>query len=323
MKSATWRRLRRDRLAVGAAGAIVGVVLILFVGGTVAERLLGHGPNDIFPFAVNADQKPVGPWSRVPDVGLLYGVRAPPHAKTTLLVLGGDGPLGRDEFLRLLDGGRTSLEVALGATLLALVIGVAFGTAAGYFGGWVDTIFSRATEFAMAFPVLLFLIMLGSTVGGLLDRFTLGGLLERGVVSLILLIGALTWYYPARIIRARVLELREREFVEASRSLGAGPWRIMRTHLLPHLTTPIVVYGTLMIGTNILLEAGVTFLGVGLHLPTASWGSMLSSAWGGVTSPAVSSSTNTVWLTLFPSLAIMVSVMAFNLLGEGLREALE
>jgi peptide/nickel transport system permease protein len=322
-----WRRasgrLGRDRLTFAAGIVIAALLLAVFAGPPIAERVLGHGPDDIFPYAVDLAQKPVGPWTRVPDVHLIEGPAAPPHAKRTLLVLGGDGPLGRDEFLRLLNGGRTSLEVALGATLLALLVGVVAGAAAGYFGGWVDAVFSRATEFVMAFPVLLFLIMLGSTVGDFFDQVTLSGFLERGVVSLIVLIAAFTWYYPARIIRARVIELREREFVEASRSLGAGPWRIMRTHLLPHLWGPIVVYGTLMIGTNILLEAGVTFLGVGLRLPTASWGSLLSSAWGGITNPVPSNPSNTIWLTLFPSLGIMLSVMAFNLLGEGLRESLE
>jgi peptide/nickel transport system permease protein len=323
VKATFWRRLAREKLTLAAAIATSLIVLVLFAGPPIAERLLGHGPNDIFPYAVDLSQKPVGPWTRVPDVHLLLGPAPPAHAKKTLLILGGDGPLGRDEFLRLLNGGRTSLEVALGAAVLALLIGVGLGTTAGYFGGWVDAVFSRATEFVMAFPVLLFLIMLGSTVGGLLDGVTLSGFVEPGVVSLIVLIAAFTWYYPARIVRARVLELREREFVEASRSLGAGPWRIMRTHLVPHLWSTIVVYGTLMIGTNIVLEAGVTFLGVGLHLPTASWGSLLASAWGGITSPIVSSSSSTIWVTLLPSLGIMASVMAFNLLGEGFREALE
>ena len=221
---------------------------------------------------------------------------------------------GRDEFLRLLYGAQVSLEVAGVATILGMSIGVTMGAMAGYFGGWVDTIVSRLTEIVMAFPLLLFAIALASTVGPRLNGVTLG-FLGKGVLALTLVIGCFSWYYPARIIRAQVLSLREKEFVEAARMIGASDARIIRSHLLPHLVAPIIVYSTLVFATNILFEAGLSFLGVGIQLPTASWGNLLSTA------PEFY--TTQPWLMLWPGLAILLTTLAFNLLGDGLRDAFD
>ena len=196
---------------------------------------------------------------------------------TSFFLLGSDSQLGRDEFLRLLYGARVSLEVAIGATILGMVVGVLMGAIAGYFGGWMDTIVSRITEIVMAFPVLLFIIALASTVGDRLNRVTFG-FLQPGVFTLTIVIGVFGWYYPARIIRAVVLSLREKEFVEAARMLGASDARIIRSHLLPHLVAPIIVYSTLIIAQNVLLEAGLSFLGIGIPLEVPSWGNLLSTA---------------------------------------------
>src|SRR5207247_10166461 len=181
-------------------------------------------------------------------------------------------------------------------------------------GGWTDTFVSRVTEIVMAFPVLLFIIALASTVGDRLNNITFG-FLQPGVVTLTVVIGVFGWYYPARIIRAQVLSLREKEFVEAARMIGASDARIIKSHLLPHLVAPIIVYSTLVFAQNILFEAGLSFLGVGIQLPTAGWGNLLSSAPQYYTAQP--------WLMLWPWLAVLLTTLSFNLLGDGLRDAFD
>jgi ABC-type dipeptide/oligopeptide/nickel transport system permease subunit len=297
------------------------VVLAVWAGTPLLSLALGHGPNDPFPYAVSETTlSPVGPWSHVPDQHVFTGER--PQAETALLVLGADGQLGRDLLLRLLDGGKVTLMVALGATLLALAIGVLVGLAAAWFGGFVDAAISRATELVMAFPLLFFVILLASTVGDHVDGVTLG-FLRPGVLSLVLVIGSFTWFYPARIVRTEVLALRGRDFVEAARMIGASDARILRSHLLPHLVPTMIVYTTLLFATNVLLEAGISFLGFGIKLPTASWGSLLSTSWGAARSTTTGPLSVNPWLTLAPSLTIFAVVLALNLLGEGLRTAID
>jgi len=322
-----WRRLSRDRLAVASAGLLCLLLGLVYAGPIVLRHVVGHGPNDPFPYAVDENLKPVGPWARVPDAtstiqGVPFG-HAPRGTPTTLLVLGGDGPLGRDELLRLLEGGRVSLEVAFGATLLSIILGLLAGACAGYFGGWIDAAISRSADLVMAFPLLLFLILLGSTLGPRLSDVRLG-FLQPGVVSLVVIIGIFTWFYPARIVRAEVTALKEREFVESARMVGAGEWRILRHHLLPHVIPVLLAYSAFLVATNVLVEAGVTFLGVGIRLPTASWGNLLSTAWGTSRTPLpYDPHRTTIWLTVFPTLAILLTAVSWTMLGEGLRRALE
>jgi peptide/nickel transport system permease protein len=307
---------------VAAAGVLGALVLAVAVGPPVAERLLGHGPNDIFPYAVDELLKPVGPWTRIPATFEYSDTGPRADAPTTLLVLGADGPLGRDMLLRLLEGGRVSLSVAVGGTVLALLIGTLLGALAGYFGGWIDAAVARVTELVMAFPLLFFVILLAGTIAHRLDDLTFGGVLVGGAFPLIVIIGLFTWFYPARIVRAQVLALRQREFVEAARMTGASDWRIFRRHLLPHLGPTLSVYAMLLLATNVLLEAGFSFLGVGIQLPNASWGSLLATNWGTARSPNVlPADQSTIWLTLLPSLAILAAVLSINLVGEALRSA--
>ena len=311
-----WRRFRRDRVAIGGGVFIILLFVIAFAGAPIAKNLLGHGPNDVFPGTAldPKTQLPVGPWTHFKSApaGLSCAPGLP--CKSTFFILGADSQLGRDEFLRLLYGAQTSLEVAIGATVLAMVIGVLLGAIAGYYGSFVDVLISRLTEIVMAFPILLFIVALASTVGPRLDNVTLG-IFGKGVITLVLVIGLFTWYYPARIIRAQILSLREKEFVEAARMVGASDWRIIRSHLLPHLVAPIIVYSTLIVAQNVLLEAGLSFLGIGIPLPTASWGNLLSSAPDYyLTQP---------WLMLWPGLAVLLATLAFNLLGDGLRDAFD
>jgi peptide/nickel transport system permease protein len=234
-----------------------------------------------------------------------------PH---TLLILGGDGALGRDLFLRLLYGAQTSLEVALLATLGSVSLGVFMGLLAGYFRGWIDTVVSRLVEIVMVFPALLFIIAVRAVAGDALNKITFG-FLSPGVFTLVLIFSIFGWFYPARIIRGVVLSLREKEFVEAARMTGASDFRIMRSHLLPHLVAPIIVYSSLIIATNIIAEAGLSFLGLGIPQPTASWGTLLAAAPDYyLTQP---------WLMVWPGLCILLTTLAFNLLGDGLRDAFD
>jgi ABC-type dipeptide/oligopeptide/nickel transport system permease subunit len=305
-------RFRRDKFAIAGGVYILFVILIGFVGAPIIAHILGHGPNDQFAGALDPQTVlPVGPWTHVstqPYIG------ATGHFSDTLFVLGGDGQLGRDEFLRLLYGAQTSLEVAVGAMLLSMTIGVMLGAMAGFFSGWTDTVVSRLTELVMAFPILLFVIALASTAGERLDGVTFG-FLGKGVVTLVIVIGLFGWFYPARIVRAQVLSLREKEFVEAARMIGQNDWKIIRSHILPHLVAPIIVYATIIVAVNILFEAGLSFLGLGIKAPTPSWGNLLATGPDYyLTQP---------WLMVWPGIAVLLATLAFNLLGDGLRDAFD
>jgi peptide/nickel transport system permease protein len=301
-----WRRFKRDRVALASIFFLVLVVLICYPGATIAEKIVGHSPDDPFPDGIDDGLIPVGPWHEVYN---------PFTGQQDMLVLGASDTLGRDEFLRLLYGGRVSLQVAVLATIGAMFIGTVLGAAAGYYRGWIDTIVSRLTEITMAFPALLFIIAMASTVGSRLDNITFGGVLGKGVLTLVLVFWVFGWFYPARIMRAKVLSLREKEFVEAALMTGASDWRIIRSHLMPHLAAPIIVYSTLVVASYILAEAALSFLGVGIKLPTSSWGNLLSSAPEFYTSQP--------WLMLWPGLAVVFTTLAFNLLGDGLRDAFD
>ncbi|MDH5332904.1 MAG: ABC transporter permease [Thermoleophilia bacterium] len=301
-----WRRFKRDRVALVSVFFLVFLVLVVYPGAWLAERLVGHGPNDIFTDGLDEGFLPVGPMSRVTNFE---------SGDKQLLVLGADSSLGRDEFLRLLYGGRVSLQVAVLSTIGVMVIGVLLGALAGYFRGWIDTVVSRLTEITMAFPALLFVIALASTVGSRMDGITFGGVLAPGVMTLFLVFVVFGWFYPARIIRAKVLSLREKEFVEAALMTGASDWRIIRSHLLPHLVAPIIVYSTLVVAGYVLGEAALSFLGVGIKLPTASWGNMIADA--------VNYYTTVPLLMVWPGVAVVLTTLAFNLLGDGLRDAFD
>jgi peptide/nickel transport system permease protein len=300
-----WRRFRRDKVAIASGIFVIFLVLVAAVGGPIAAKILGHGPNDLFFDGVNQDLLPVGPMTHVTD---------PITGKQTLFVLGADGTLGRDEFLRLLYGARVSLEVAVLATLTTTTIGVLLGSIAGYFRGWTDTIVSRVIEVTMAFPILLFIIALAATIGDRLNNVTLG-VFDRGVLTLLFVFTLFGWFYPARIVRSQVLSLREKEFVEAARMVGATDWRIVRSHILPHLVAPIIVVSTLSIASYVLAEAGLSFLGLGVKLPTPSWGNLLATAPDFYTSVPS--------LMIWPGLAVLLTTLAFNLLGDGLRDSFD
>jgi peptide/nickel transport system permease protein len=212
---------------------------------------------------------------------------------------------------RVIYGTRVSLEVGIIGTVLSTLIGVVVGLVAGYYRGWVDTVISRMVDVVLSIPLLLLGIGIGAACA---VKGCLGGAIQPGLSVIIFLIVFATWPYMARIVRGLVLSLREREFVEASRALGASDTRIMVREILPNLTAPIIVFASLQIPSNILIEAALSFLGVGIRPPTASWGQMIASA-----TPIF----NTAWwYMIFPGAALLITVLAFNLLGDGLRDAL-
>lgn len=291
-----WTRLKRDKFAIAGFAVIVLLILVAIFAGPIV-KLFGHPP-------LEYHQDLIDPTLQGPK-GALGGI-------SSNYLLGVEPVNGRDIFSRLLYGARYSLLVAGGATLLSVVIGVFFGIIAGYFGGWVDAVISRVMDVFLAFPLLLFAIALGAVVQG--SAFGLHGNTLR-VVLLVFIIGFFSWPYIGRIVRGQTLSLREREFIEAARSIGARSPYILFRELLPNLLAPILVYSTLLIPTNILFEAALSFLGVGIQRPTPSWGGMLSDA-----VPLYSVDPEFV---LVPGLAIFVTVLAFNMLGDGLQDALD
>ncbi len=291
-----WRRFRRDRVALVASIYIVLVVFGAVAGAPLAAWATGHAPNEQFVNGLTIDGIPLPPLSH--EVGA-DGIHQDPHGQFFLL---GTDKLGRDVLVRLLYGARISLIVAFAATGIALFLGVVLGLVAGYFRGKTDTIVSRGIETAMAFPALLFAVGFAAVIGA-------------GLANVILVIALFSWYYPARVVRNAVLSIRESQFVEAAHMIGASHVRVMVRHVLPQLTAPIIVYATGVIAANILFEAGLSYLGLGVPPPTASWGQMLSDG--------VSSGLYRVqpWLALVPGCALALLMLAFQLLGDGLRDA--
>jgi ABC-type dipeptide/oligopeptide/nickel transport system permease subunit len=293
-----WTRLKRDRVAI-AGGTFVIFLILVAIFAPVLTRLFGHPPNEFHQDLIDASlQIPKARWGGI-NRDFIFGL---------------EPQNGRDLFSRIVYGARISLLIAFLATGLSVVIGSVMGVISGYFGGWVDTLISRSMDVFLAFPLLLFAIALAGVIPD--KAFGLSGDTLR-IALLVFIIGFFNWPYIGRIIRGQTLSLREREFVDAARSLGARPLYIIFREILPNLVAPILIYSTLLIPTNILFEAALSFLGVGVRPPTATWGGMLSDAarenWYQVAPHFM----------LFPGLAIFVTVLSFNLFGDGLRDALD
>ncbi|MFE9422755.1 ABC transporter permease [Kitasatospora sp. NPDC006697] len=292
-----WIRFKRDKAAM-AGGIVVILLVLLAVLAKPLESVLGLDPNAQNPDLLNADL------GGLPNGS--FGGMSGSH------LLGVDPGLGRDLLARIVEGSWVSLLVAFGATVLSNTIGTVLGVIAGYYGGWVDTAISRVMDTFLAFPLLLFAISISASLQG--GAFGMHGL-PLHISVLIFVIGFFNWPYMGRIVRGQTLSLREREFVFAARSLGArGPF-ILFKELLPNLVGPILVYSTLLIPTNILFEAALSFLGVGIQPPQASWGGMMNDA-------IHYYQVDPEYLVV-PGLAIFLTVLAFNLLGDGLRDALD
>jgi peptide/nickel transport system permease protein len=286
-----WRRLRSDKLAMTALVIVVLIVLVAVLAPLIVK--IAGTPN---PQTTNADLtddfgQPLGP-----QAGHPFGV----------------DKLGRDVFSRTIYGSRISLEVAFIATAFIVVIGVTVGMVAGYYRGWVDTLLTRTMDLLLAFPVLVLAIGIGVACSG--KDGCAGGLIKPGLTVVIFVVTLTTWPYMARIVRGQVLSLREKEFVEAAQSLGASDRRIIFREILPNLVAPIIVYGTILIPQNIIYEAALSFLGVGVDPSKPSWGAMISDA--------TTIFREAWWFMTFPGLALLVTVLAFNLVGDGLQDAL-
>jgi peptide/nickel transport system permease protein len=286
-----WRRFRRDKVAMVALGFIVVLVLVAILAGPITKLVGAPSPNTQQSSALDEFGLPQGPSS-----DHLFGV----------------DPIGRDVFSRVLYGAQVSLTVAVVGTGLSVLFGVILGTIAGFYRRWVDTIVARTLDVMLAFPVLLFGLGVATACSG--ENGCVGGLIQPGLSVVVAIIVLANTPYVARIIRGQVLSLREKEFVEASRSLGASNARIMFRDILPNLVAPIIVYSSLFIPANILLEAALSFLGVGVQPPRPSWGDMLSDA--------ISIFDVAWWFMFFPGMALLLTVLAFNLVGDGLQDAL-
>ncbi|MER5376564.1 MULTISPECIES: ABC transporter permease [unclassified Streptomyces] len=291
-----WERLKRDKLAL-TGGIIVLFLVVVALLAPVITGALGQDPNEYH-------ENLIDPLFGTPT-GSLGGVSGE-H------LLGVEPVNGRDIFARILYGARISLLVGFLSAVVAVILGTVLGILAGFFGGWVDSLVSRVMDGLLAFPQLLFIIALVSVMPSNLLGLT--GSNVR-VFVMILVIGFFGWPYIGRVVRGQTLSMREREYVEAARSLGAGRLYILFKELLPNLVAPIIVYTTMMIPTNILTEAALSFLGVGVKPPTASWGQMLSSAIDYYESDPM--------YMVVPGVAIFITVLAFNLFGDGVRDALD
>jgi len=285
------RALLRNRLII-AGLAIIGLLVIIAI---LADLLTPYAPADQLTDGLDSDGMPL-----------------PPSGK---FLLGTDN-LGRDVLTRVLHGTRISLTVGAVAMLTALIIGVLVGLYAGYYGGWVDVVLMRATDVMLALPALLLAIALAGLMNGkvLIDK-PVEIKLERGLLSVCVVIGVVSWTGIARVVRAQVLSLKERSFVEAARAIGCSPRRILWRHILPNVLPAIIVLATMSTAGTILFEAGLGYLGVGVPQPAPSWGTMLSDGQSYlIVAP---------WLVIPPGLAIIVAVLGFNLLGQGLQDVLD
>jgi peptide/nickel transport system permease protein len=287
-----WERFREDKAAMFGLVTVILLIAIAIFGGPLAAWVTGH-PSLTAYNQTMLDQ---------------FGIPKGPNAHFWF----GADSAGRDLFVRTMYGARTSLIVGIAASAIAVVIGIVVGLTAGFFGGIWDSGLSRAGDVMLSLPSLLIAI---GIVAACTLQGCLGGVIQPGIRVVIGVIALFTWPYIARIVRGYTLSLREREFVEASRSLGASNMRIVFREILPNLIGPIIVYTTLLIPQNILFEAALSYLGLGVPPDVASWGGLLNQAqtyydvaW---------------WLMLFPGLFLVTTTLAFNLLGDGLRDALD
>ena len=290
-----WARFRQDRVALVGLGFIILLVLVALFAPLVTRVLTNHGPNE--------------PYTR--QMLDEFGFPKPPNGEFWF----GADKAGRDVFVRTIYGARTSLEVALLATGISVIIGVVLGLVAGYFGGITDTVISRVVDIVLSLPLVLFAVGIVGACSATAEG-CLNGLIKPGLPIVVAVIALFSWPYIARIVRGNTLSIREKEFIEASRSVGAGNARIMFREVLPNLVAPIIVYATLIIPNNIVFEAALAFLGLGVPDSVPSWGSLLEEA-------SRLFKYGVWWEMLYPGLFLLLTTLAFNLVGDGLRDALD
>ncbi|MFC4785859.1 ABC transporter permease [Nocardioides sp. MAHUQ-72] len=288
LRPSPWRTFRRDRAAMLGLAVVVAAFLVALAAPWVA-RLGGHDPFTYDASALADDGSPIGPFG---------GVSARHW-------FGAEPLTGRDLFAVVVHGARTSILVGLAATIVSVTIGVLLGTSAALLGGAYDHVVSRGTDVLLGFPSLIFMIALGALAPAAVPKW----LLVVGVI------GLFGWPPVARVVRAQSLTLMQRDFTQASRAMGAGPWHVLREQLLPNLWGTIIVFATMAIPGNIGAEAALSFLGVGVPPPTPAWGRTIGTAVGWIATDP--------WYLLWPALALFAVTWAFNLVGDGLRDALD
>jgi ABC-type dipeptide/oligopeptide/nickel transport system permease subunit len=276
-----WARLRRDRVATSCA-IFIGLLVLVAVLAEPISALIGYTPTQ---------------QDRVTGISPA-GLPMPPSIHHLL----GTDNLGRDILVRIIYGSQISLAVGVGAAVVAVLVGVLVGMCAGFLGPVVDSVLARLMDVVLSFPFLLFAIALVTVAGP-------SELIEIAVIAFF------SWASVSRIVRGQTLAIREKEYIEAARSLGAGNLRIMIVDVLPNLVAPVIVYTTLLIPVSIVFESTLSYLGVGIIPPTPSWGNMISDAQGYYQVAW--------WFLLFPGLALILTTLAFNLLGDSIRDALD
>jgi len=293
------RRFRRHRMAMFGLGLLVALVLYIIFGGLFARGYCAPLDRDLQGES----------WANCNDTSLKL---QPPSTEHIF----GTDVIGRDIFARTIYGGQISLLIGISAAIVEVILGALIGSIAAYYGGWIDNLLMRFTEAMLNIPSLFLLIIGAHFFGNRLPSFNFFGReLTGGVIMIILIIGATSWMYLARIVRANVLSLRERDYIAAARALGASDSRLIFTHLLPNTIAPLIVSATLGVANAILAEAYVSFLGLGVRGATATWGNMLDGAYRYLeTAP---------WLWFFPGTMILLTVLGINFVGDGLRDALD
>lgn len=282
------RRLRTDRGAVAGAVIVILTTLVALFAPLIT-RLVGVNPYSYDLSALDGSGLPLGAFGGI-SAAHPFGV---------------EPQTGRDLFAVVVEGTRTSFSIGMGATILSMVIAIALGLSAGYFGGWWDALVSRLTDVTLGFPHLVFMIAISAIIPATAPR----------VLVMILIIGVLGWPSTARVLRSRTLALRNRTFVGASRAMGASQLHVLGTQILPNLVATIIVFTTISIPGKITAEAALSFLGVGVAPPTPSWGRSIGNAVTWVSTDP--------WYLLFPGAALFIVTLAFNLFGDGLRDALD
>lgn len=280
MTATTWRRFRRSTLALVALAFVTFIALVALL----APLLASDRPSALIPFGPNS-------------VDIASRLR-PPDEQHRL----GTDDLGRDVLARIIHGARVSLTVGITATLIALIVGSILGALAGYYGGAADWVVSRLIEVVLCFPFLLLVLAIVA-------------LFRPSFLTIMIALGLTSWTTEARFVRGEFLRIRDMEFAQAARASGARDWRIIFRHLLPNALAPVLVSASFGVASAILIESALSFLGMGVPPPTASWGNILYAAelhieyaW---------------WLVIFPGVAIFLTVAAFNIIGDRFRDALD
>src|SRR5919201_1768291 len=319
-----WRRLRRNYVALAALGVFVLIITVCALAPVYAHHVAHTGPTDTH---VDANVRVNGKLKPVIGGGAHYDAKTGQYVIEPVTILGpqwghaggryvlGADNLGRDVAVRLLYGGLNSLKIGIGSALICTFLASVLALLAGYFGGWVDCIITRFFDMIWAFPVFLLAIAIGSALS--VNGFHHFGIsIDVGSLWIpTLVISYVLIPYVGRPIRGQVLSFRQKEFIEAAVGSGAGPVRIMFSDLLPNVASTILVVSTLIIASNILTEAGLSFLGAGVRLPDPSWGNLIASGEDQIqTAP---------WLSLIPGIAIVLTVLSLNIFGDGLRDALD